>query len=87
MNAIVEIILEFILLGTIDTISSKKVPIIARVLLAIILLTFYIGLVLLLCIAGICSKNLMLIVVAGIVLFAVAALVFPKLKQLKRKQI
>jgi len=58
MSTVIEIILEFILLDTIDAIPSKRVPLIARVLLAIILLTVYIGLVLLLFIAGVQSKKM-----------------------------
>lgn len=85
MNTFIEIVLEFILLGTIDIIPSKRVPIIVRVLLATILLTVYIGLVLLLFIAGIQSKNAMLIAVAGIVFILVSALIFPKLKRIKNK--
>lgn len=85
MNTFIEIVLEFILLGTIDIIPSKRVPIIVRVLLATILLTVYIGLVLLLFIAGVQSKNAMLISVAGIVFILVAALIFPKLKRIKSK--
>lgn len=85
MNTIIEIVLEFILLGTIDTIPSKRVPFIIRMLLAVILLTVYVGLVLLLFIAGVQSKNVMLVVVAGVVLFLAAALIFPKLKRIKNK--
>ena len=86
MSTVIEIILEFILLDTIDAIPSKRVPLIARVLLAIILLTVYIGLVLLLFIAGVQSKkNAALVAVAGIVLFLGAALIFPKLKRIKSK--
>lgn len=85
MSIVIEIILEVILLGTIDAIPSKRVPLIVRVRLAIILLTAYIGLALLMFIAGVQSKNTMLVAVAGIVLFLVAALIFPKLKRIKSK--
>lgn len=85
MNTMIEIILEFIFLGTIDAIPSKRVPFIVRVLLATILLSVYMGLVLLLFIAGFQSKNVMLVVVAGVVLFLAAALIFPKLKRIKSK--
>lgn len=87
MNMIVEVALEFILLGTIDAIPSKKIPMFLRVLLATILLTVYIGLTLLLFVAGIQSKDLKLIFVAGLILFLVAVLILPKVKHIRSKSV
>ena len=86
MNTMIEIVLEFILLGAIDAIPSKRAPIVLRVLLAIILLTIYVGLVLLLLTAGIQSKNAMLVFVACIVFLLITILIFPKLKRIKKQR-
>ena len=86
MNTILEILLECVLVGTVEVLPSKKVPMVMRVLLAVVLLTLYIGLFALLLTIGIKSGNTMLIVVACIVLIIIAVWVFPKVKKIKKRQ-
>ena len=83
MFHIIEIVLEFIFLGTIETISSKQVPMILRILVATALLALYLGLFALLLVVGINTSSTTLIVVAFVVLILIAVLVFPKIKQVK----
>ena len=85
MFHIIEIILEFIFLGTIDAMSSKRVPLILRVLVATVLLVLYLGLFALLLVVGINTGSATLIVVAFVVLLLIAVLVIPKIKQIKKR--
>ncbi len=85
MFHIIEIILEFIFLGTIDAMSSKRVPMILRVLVATVLLAIYLGLFTLLLVVGINTGSAMLIVVAFVVLILIAVLVIPKIRQIKKQ--
>lgn len=85
MFHIIEIILEFIFLGTIDAMSSKRVPLILRVLVATVLLALYLGLFALLLAVGINTGSATLIVVAFVVLLLIAVLVIPKIKQIKKR--
>ena len=85
MFHIIEIVLEFIFLGTIDAMSSKRVPMILRVLVATVLLAIYLGLFTLLLVVGINTKSAMLIVVAFVVLILIAVLVIPKIRQIKKQ--
>ena len=85
MFHIIEIILEFIFLGTIDAMSSKRVPMILRVLVATVLLAIYLGLFTLLLVVGINTRSAMLTVVAFVVLILIAVLVIPKIRQIKKQ--
>ena len=85
MFHIIEIILEFILLGTIDVMPSKRVPTILRVLVATVLLAIYLGLFALLLVVGIDTGSATLIVIAFVVLILIAFLVIPKIKQIKKR--
>ena len=85
MFHIIEIILEFIFLGSIDAMSSKQVPLILRVLVATVLLALNLGLFALLLVVGINTGSATLIVVAFVVLLLIAILVIPKIKQIKKR--
>jgi len=85
MFHIIEIILEFIFLGTIDAMSSKRIPLILRVLVATVLLALYLGLFALLLVVGINTGSATLIVIAFVVLLLIAVLVIPKIKQIKKQ--
>ena len=85
MFSIIEIILEIILLGTIGTTSSKRVPMILRVLVATVLLAIYFGLFALLFVVGINTGSVLLIVIAFVVLILIAILVIPKSRQIKNR--
>lgn len=85
MFHIIEIILEFIFLGTIDAMSSKRIPLILRVLVATVLLALYLGLFALLLVVGINTGSATLIVIAFVVLLLIAVLVIPKIKQIKKR--
>lgn len=81
----IEFVLEFIFLGTIDSISSKRVPMILRVFGATILVAIYFGLFNLLLIVGINTGNAILIMVAFVVLILVAVIVMSKIRQIKKQ--
>ena len=85
MFHIIEIILEFIFLGTIDAMSSKRIPLILRVIVATVLLALYLGLFALLLVVGINTGSATLIVIAFVVLLLIAVLVIPKIKQIKKR--
>lgn len=85
MFHIIEIILEVIFLGSIDAMSSKRVPMILRVFAATVLLAIYFGLFTLLLVVGINTGSTMLIVVAFVVLILSAVLVIPKIRQIKKQ--
>lgn len=85
MFHIIEIILEFIFLGTIDAMSSKRIPLILRVLVATVLLALYLGLFALLLVIGINTGSAPLVVIAFVVLLLIAVLVIPKIKQIKKR--
>ena len=85
MFHIIEIILEFIFLGTIDAMSSKRIPLILRVLVATVLLALYLGLFALLLVVGINTGSATLIVIAFVVLLLIAVLVIPKIKQIMKR--
>ena len=86
MNTILEILLECILVGTAEVLPSKKVSMVMRVLLAVVLLTLYIGLFVLLLTIGIKTGNTVLIAVACMVLIIIAVWIFPKVKKIKKRQ-
>ena len=63
MELIFEIIFEFIVQGSLDAVQDQKVPVIVRILSALILLTVYGGLTALFLSLGIRNKSILLIII------------------------
>lgn len=64
MELIFEIVFEFIVQGSLDAVQDQKVPVIVRILSALILLTVYGGLTALFLSLGIRNKSILLIIIA-----------------------
>ena len=64
MELIFEIVFEFIVQGSLDAVQDQKVPVIVRILSALILLTVYGGLTALFLCLGIRNKSILLIIIA-----------------------
>lgn len=72
MEFIMELLMEIIFEGAVESITERKIPVFFRVLIAVILLSFYLGLVGILMYIGIRDGSGIMIGVAGFILLAVA---------------
>ena len=86
LDDIIEVVLELILDGMVETASSKKVPMPIRIALATILGLLVLALFGLLLWVGIGSGSALLIVLDVVLLAACIALVFFKVKKHKIKK-
>jgi len=86
LDDIIEVVLELILDGMVETASSKKVPMPIRIALATILGLLVLALFGLLLWVGISSGSALLIVLAVVLLAACIAWVFFKVKKHKIKK-
>jgi len=86
LDDIIEVVLELILDGMVETASSKKVPMPIRIALATILGLLVLALFGLLLWVGISSGSVLLIVLAVVLLAACIAWVFFKVKKHKIKK-
>ena len=86
LDDIIEVVLELILDGMVETASSKKVPMPIRIALAAILGLLVLALFGLLLWVGISSGSALLIVLAVVLLAACIAWVFFKVKKHKNKK-
>ena len=86
LDDIIEVVLELILDGMVETASSKKVPMPIRIALAAILGLLVLTLFGLLLWVGISSGSALLIVLAVVLLAACIAWVFFKVKKHKNKK-
>lgn len=84
MDILMEIIIEIVFEGALGSITKKRIPIFFRVMVAAILLAFYIGLGGILIYAGILYKSGIIVAIAILLLFAVAYIAVKKYRQIKR---
>lgn len=80
LELILELILEIVLEGAVGVVSSKKVPMIIRVLLAVVLLAFFVGIFGLLFWVGIKNNSLLLIGITAFLTIGLATMVYRKTK-------
>lgn len=80
-----DIILELILNGAFEAVGSKKVPIVFRIVLALILLTFIYGVCGLLIYVGIETSNIALAVMGILLLVVFTLLIISKVRNHKQK--
>lgn len=85
MEILIEIIFEIIFDGALELTTKKKVPMFFRVLAAVILLAFYIGLGGILIYVGIINKSGIVVAIAVLLLLVVAYVTVKKYKEIKRK--
>ena len=71
MDLIMEILLELIFEGTLEMVTSKKIPMFIRLLAAVLLLAFYIGFGGVLIYIGIKHKSIVVIICAVVLLLVV----------------
>lgn len=84
LDFLLEFLLEIILNGALESVSEKKVPMFVRVMTAILLLGFYIGLGALLIYIGITNKNGIIIGVAIFLYIVIAIAVVNKYNKMKK---
>lgn len=84
MEFIMELLMEIIFEGAVESITEKKIPVFFRVLIAVILLSFYLGLVGLLMYIGIRDGIGIMIGLAGFILLAVAVVAVRTYKRVRR---
>ncbi len=87
MEFILEFFVELILEGTMEvaTAKSKKVPVALRIVLAAVLLLFYVGICGCLLVAGIHADSFFIIGVAVVIFVAFTTIFVVKVIQTKRK--
>lgn len=84
MDFILEIIITIIFEGTLELTTSKRVPLLVRVIAAVLLLSFYIGLVGILFYIGLKHKSWVVIGCAVFVFALVAIVAIKKYHEMKR---
>lgn len=85
MEFIMEILIEIIFEGALESITEKKIPMFFRVMAAVFLLAVYIGLGGILLYIGIINKSGIVIGIAIGLLLLVAVVAVRKYKEIKRK--
>lgn len=85
MELIMEILIEIIFEGALESVTEKKFPIFFRVMAAVLLLTVYIGLTGILLYIGINNKSRIVIGIAIALFLTVAIVVVKKYKEINKK--
>ncbi len=83
MDLIMEILLELIFEGTLEMVTSKKIPMFIRLLAAVLLLAFYIGFGGVLIYIGIKHKSIVVIICAVVLLLVVWIVTVKKYKEIR----
>lgn len=85
MEILIELILSIILEGSMELTTERRVPMPIRILLAVLLLAFYIGFCGIVIYSGIKMKNAIIAGIGIFVLVIVAVTVIWKYKEMKQK--
>ena len=83
MDIIMELIMSIILEGTLESITEKKIPVFIRVIMAVLLLGFYMGFGGCLIYIGIKNDSVIIVGIAIFVLVMVACVAVKKYREIR----
>lgn len=84
MDFIIEILLEIILDGALESVTEKKIPLLIRIFAALVLLVFYLAFGGCLLYIGIAEKSGVITGIAIFLFFMIACVIIKKCKALRR---